>query len=201
MILLNLPTAYMTVPHCTIWRIMFSGLVFFSRCGVPLAGVGDTGPVAAADAARPAWAGAFGTADEAEASPDAPVTSVTVITPAVPHKRQCAGLRIVPSRLLLCRNCYAAFRHRRICLIGAWVLIFATVKGYHGGYAAWMADPGEEPTARLPRYEAPGQHGWTCDTLFAVCARRLCTSERYRTAASGWDGSPSDALGSAAGTS
>src|SRR5215472_2326732 len=98
MILLNLPTAYMTFPHCTIWRIMFSGLVFFSRCGVPLAGFGDTGPVAATDAARPAWRGAFGAADEAEANPDPPVTSATVITPAVPHKRQRPGLRIVSRR-------------------------------------------------------------------------------------------------------
>src|SRR6516165_1249927 len=95
MILLNLPTAYMTFPHCTSWLIMFSGLVFFSRCGVPLAGFGDTGPVAATDAARPAGLGTFGAADEAEANPDAPATSATVIRPAVPHKRQCPGLRIV----------------------------------------------------------------------------------------------------------
>src|SRR5690348_13682900 len=98
MILLNRPTAYMTFPHCTIWRIMFSGLVFLSRCGVPLAGFGATGPVAATDAARPAWPGALGAADEAEANPDPPVTSATVITPAGPHKRQRPGLRIVSPR-------------------------------------------------------------------------------------------------------
>src|SRR5690242_7757197 len=98
MILLNLPTAYMTFPHCTIWRIMFSGLVFFSRCGVPLAGFGDTGPVAATDAARPACSGAFGAADEAEANPDAPVNKATVIRAIVPHQRQCPGLRIVSPR-------------------------------------------------------------------------------------------------------
>src|SRR5499427_3190637 len=101
MILLNLPTAYMTFPHCTIWRIMFSGLVFFSRCGVPLAGFGDTGP-AAAGAARPAGPGAVRAADEAGANPDAPAISATVITPAVPHQRQCPGLRIVSLTPTMC---------------------------------------------------------------------------------------------------
>src|SRR5215831_4559642 len=81
----------MVFPHCTIWRIMLSRLVFSRRCGVPLAGSGDTGP---AEAARPACSDVFAAAAEAEASPDAPVTTATVITPAVPHKRQCPGPRI-----------------------------------------------------------------------------------------------------------
>ena len=42
----KVPTAYMVPPHCTSWRICSFVLVALS-CGVWLAGVVDTGPVAA----------------------------------------------------------------------------------------------------------------------------------------------------------
>src|SRR5215469_15291610 len=40
-------------PHCTSWRITLLRRVLCSRAGVPLAGLGDTGPPAGADAAKP----------------------------------------------------------------------------------------------------------------------------------------------------
>ena len=46
----KLPTAYMVPPHCTSWRTV-SVVPVAASFGVPVAGVADTGPVAAADLA------------------------------------------------------------------------------------------------------------------------------------------------------
>src|SRR5215831_14808987 len=133
----------MVFPHCTIWRITLSRLVFSRRCGVPLAGFGDTGPAAAA---RPAWSDAFGAADEAEASPDAPVTTATVITPAAPHKRQCPGPRIVSLTPLASRlSCAAPNSPEDLPVKHTHAYLLGIVTRHRGVLAAWTAAPGAEP--------------------------------------------------------
>src|SRR5580704_15697841 len=69
---LKVPTAYIVPPHCASWRTCSVAPVFAS-CGVPAAGVDDTGPVAA-------WAGA---ADHANASTAADARHARVLIPGL----------------------------------------------------------------------------------------------------------------------
>ena len=48
LIVVKVPTAYMVLPHCTSCRTCSVVPVYDPSCGVPLAGVEDTGPVWAA---------------------------------------------------------------------------------------------------------------------------------------------------------
>ena len=53
----KVPTAYIVLPHCTSWRICWTGLSAVAfRCGVLLAGVDDTTPDGGCSPPVPAWA-------------------------------------------------------------------------------------------------------------------------------------------------
>src|SRR5215467_5850092 len=88
----NLPTAYMVLPHCTSCRIIWSCEPVGTRCGVPGAGVGDT-ELAVTAAARVLEAAAR--ADEP--GPVMATAAVHAATVDRPYSGQRLNPRIYPS--------------------------------------------------------------------------------------------------------
>lgn len=72
LIVVKVPTAYIVLPHCTICRICWTGLVIGSRCGVFVTGVADTGPVGGE------------VANDGAVTPIMLITTVAATAPALP---------------------------------------------------------------------------------------------------------------------
>src|SRR5215472_13305725 len=89
----NLPTAYMVSPHCTSCRITWSCEPVGTRCGVPDAGVGDTG-LAVTVAAR--VEGLEGAARADEPGPVMTMVTVHAATADRPYSGQRLNPRIYP---------------------------------------------------------------------------------------------------------
>src|SRR5215471_11931891 len=86
----NLPTAYMVLPHCTSCRIIWSCVPVGTRCGVPAAGVGDTEPAVTAACVLE------GAARADEPGPVMAMATVHAATAAMPYNGQRLNPRIIP---------------------------------------------------------------------------------------------------------
>src|SRR5215831_8945590 len=84
----NLPTAYMVLPHCTSCRIIWSCEPVGTRCGVPAAGVGDTELAVTVAACVPEGA--------ARADEPSPVMAMAAAAADMPYSGQRLNPRIIP---------------------------------------------------------------------------------------------------------
>src|SRR5215472_4520514 len=89
----NLPTAYMVLPHCTSCRIIWSCEPVGTRCGVPAAGVGDTEP---AVTAATVLAGLEGAARADVPGAAMVMATVHAATADMPYSGQRLNPRIIP---------------------------------------------------------------------------------------------------------